>query len=379
MPFELTSRSSLRLRRALVAALLAVASAAPAGAWWDRGHRHITAGAIDILPLPLRGFFSTERSDIVFLAGTEPPGTHYIDIDWYPEFHAGEFPRDVNVLIARHGVGTVNSLGRGPWTYANYVATLSQGMAAAQTPADWAALVPTAAAMAHYIEDLHNPLHLTLNYNGQLTGQDGIHARYEGEMIDRHIAELAIEPFEPVHLPSVIDFVFDGIENHHPFVAEILAADAAAPKPYNTSYYNALWTETGDFTKTLFQEAARAVASSWYTAWVNAGSPRTFLEHSADFDASGAVNGADLALWTAAYGATGVADANSDGGSDGGDFLAWQLQVGANATAAVRPVPEPAAALLGLLALLAAFQPPALPGVRSKVWRRARPPGRAGG
>jgi hypothetical protein len=40
-----------------------------------------------------------------------------------------------------------------------------------------------AADIGHYVADMHQPLHLTRNYNGQLTGNYGIHARYEGQMI----------------------------------------------------------------------------------------------------------------------------------------------------------------------------------------------------
>jgi hypothetical protein len=328
---------------ALATGVLLSLPAAPAHGWGRTGHEHITEGAIGHLPLPLRGFFAAHESDVVEMAGDEPPGSHWIDIDYYPEFFAGTFPRDVNMLIAKYGSSTVNSIGMGPWTYANYVTSLSQAMAAAQTPTAWNNLLGTAAAMAHYIEDLHNPLHLTLNYDGQLTGNDGIHSRYESSMISRFQNQLVFTPAAAQHLPSPIDFVFDGIDQHYGFVDDIMTADDLAPhNSGNTAYYNSMWAQTGAFTKVLFQEASVAVASSWYTAWVNAGSPRTFLSYAADFQADGDVDGGDLDVWRQSFGTNSVADADGNGVSDGADFLMWQRQR-TPAVASASNVPEPAA------------------------------------
>jgi len=263
----------------------------------------------------------------------------------------------VNLLVAKYGSSTVTAQGRGPWTYAGYVTSLTQGMAAAQTPADWEELIPIAAAAAHYIEDLHNPLHTTMNYDGDLSGNSGIHSRYESTMVSRNLSQLTFTPTQAEYLPSVIDFVFDGIEDRYHHVAEIMAADDAAPSSSSTAYYNSLWAQTGMFTKTLFQDAAEAVAASWYTAWVNAGSPRTFLESSADFEGDGDVDRFDLTAWKSAYGTTSVADANGDGRSDGHDLLAWQRQLGgAGAVGAITTAPEPSsmvivATILGVAAI----------------------------
>lgn len=79
-----------------------------------------------------------------------------------------------------------------------------------------------------------------------------------------------------------------------------------------------------------------------------------FLE--ADFDNSGAVDGADFATWKAGFGnATGQAKANGDADEDadvdGADFLVWQSQFGSpGAVASGGAIPEPATALLALAA-----------------------------
>jgi hypothetical protein len=250
----------------------------------------------------------------------------------------------------------VNGNGRGPWTYRDYLNSLSQGMAAAHTPADWLNLIPIAAAMAHYIEDLHNPLHLTKNYDGQLSGNNGVHSRYESSMVSRHFDGLAITTESAVHLPSVIDFVFDGIDDRYHYVADIMAADTSAPTPKgSTAYYDYMWAQTGAFTHDLFQDASLAVASSWYTAWVNAGSPRTFLNFAGDFEGDGDLDAADLNQWRTSFDVTTVADANSSGQTDGADFLLWQSKATYPLPIA-SAVPEPATvAQLGAAVFLSAW------------------------
>jgi hypothetical protein len=81
----------------------------------------------------------------------------------------------------------------------------------------------------------------------------------------------------------------------------------------------------------------------------------------ANFNETGGVNAADLALWRANYGANrldathGHGNANTDDYVDGADFLLWQRQLGPPPSAAAgASVPEPTSALLAAGALIAA-------------------------
>lgn len=72
-----------------------------------------------------------------------------------------------------------------------------------------------------------------------------------------------------------------------------------------------------------------------------------------DFNGDGAVDAADLSLWTWANGsidANLAADANGDSRVDGADFLIWQRQLGSEtAQTAAEFVPEPAAVGMALV------------------------------
>ena len=247
--------------------------------WGGTGHSHITEGAVLHLPQPLRHFFQDNSVYIAAQAAIEPPSTHYIDIDYYPEFFAGTLPHSYSALVAIYGVTVVEDNGVGPWNAGTYTTTLSSQMAAATTATAWSNLRATAGALAHYVEDLHNPLHLTMDYNGQRSGHTGIHSRYESSMITRHLtSDLPIMPApdQCIYRPSIVDAIFDSIDVNYWYVDDIMAADGlakAADPGYHTTYYNVLWANTGTFTRVLFQDASEMVASAWYTAWINAGAP----------------------------------------------------------------------------------------------------------
>ncbi len=264
---------------AFIAICLGPATARAEERWGGTGHSHITEGAVTHLPQPLRHFFEDNSSYIASQAAIEPPGTHYIDIDYYPEFFAGTLPHSYNALVAIYGASVVQNNGTAPWTVGTYTNTLSSQMAAAHTELAWSNLRSTAGALAHYVEDLHNPLHLTLNYDGYETGNDGIHSRYESTMISYHLSSglpITPAPGACIYRPSIVDAIFDSIDVNYWYVDDIMAADDLARNAdhsHGTTYYNVLWANTGTFTQALFQDASEMVASAWYTAWINAGAP----------------------------------------------------------------------------------------------------------
>jgi hypothetical protein len=337
----------------------------PVFGWGSQGHGHLTNGSVAHLPEPLRSFFEANKSSVSSMASQEPPGKHYIDIDYYPEFFAGTFPHDVNDLISTYGYAVVEDNGMAPWTYENYVGTLTGLMASAVTKQDWINLLPVAAAQAHYIEDMHNPLHLTQNYDGQFTGNGGIHSRYETQMVNRHLNDLTFSTAPAVYLPSVIEDVFAGIDVHYYFVDDIMAADDAAVAvagSYNTAYYNELWNQTGTFTQGLFEEAAQAVANGWYTAWVNAGSPIPNLGLAGDYNGNNVIDAADYTVWRDAMSASSTVLLNdpTPGTVNDADFTYWRSHFGATigggagaGGASAAAVPEQASGLLLLVGVAA--------------------------
>ena len=275
------SQSQVAIRAAPIALALLLASPAPGWAWGGATHHYIAQNYSQHLPAYMDGLRAYDA--VVDAHVTDPdtrrpftPGEefrHYIDIDYYPEFLAGALPHDRAVLEAQYGAQTVLEVGILPWAVAEVVATLAQQFQAAQ----WSAAALTIADLCHYVGDGTQPLHCTQNYNGQLTGNTGIHSRYESTMMNSHIADLNT-PVMPIgDYASPADAMFGIVSGSWDQVDAVLQADnvakAASGGSFNSVYYASLWNSTQTFTRARVDSATVATASFVYTAWVDAGRP----------------------------------------------------------------------------------------------------------
>jgi hypothetical protein len=198
---------------------------------------------------------------------------HYIDIDTYPEFFSGTLSHSRAALEAQYGASAVLNNGVLPWAVGEVVTTLTQQFQAQQ----WSAAAVTIADLCHYVGDADQPLHCTKNYDGGLSGNSGIHSRYESTMMSSHIGDLHTSPMTVTYYPNAVDEMFDIITASWAGVSTILQADntarAASGGAYNSTYYASLWASTQSLTRTRIDSATVSTASFVYTAWINAGEP----------------------------------------------------------------------------------------------------------
>ena len=82
--------------------------------------------------------------------------------------------------------------------------------------------------LAHYTADAHVPFHAALNYDGQLTGQWGIHSRFESELFERYQSRLAVAPRPVAPVASAREFIFESLTASFSLVQPVLDADKAA-------------------------------------------------------------------------------------------------------------------------------------------------------
>lgn len=204
---------------------------------------------------------------------TEGP-KHYIDIDNYNEFITnGSIPMNWDSVISAHGSSFVYDNGILPWatliTYDSLVSCFERH--------DWDKAVLFASDLGHYVADGHMPMHITRNYNGQYSGNSGIHSRYESTMINAYISQFDYTGFEISEVEQVDQYVFDYLYSSYIYVDSILAADdyakSVAGNTSSTLYRQTLWEQTQGFTIPLFSNASHALAELIYTAWIQAGSP----------------------------------------------------------------------------------------------------------
>lgn len=121
------------------------------------------------------------------------------------------------------------------------------------------------------------------------------------------------------------------------------------------------WAWTSDFDLLQGWADSSDASDTWFgsDAYPPQYSVASGVASPADFNADGAVDADDLALWQANFSDTSpnAGDANGDEVVDGADFLIWQREYApAAASLNITAVPEPSAALLALTALWSLHQ-----------------------
>jgi len=197
---------------------------------------------------------------------------HFLDIDIYGPYPFVELPHDYDEAVAKFGVEAVTKRGLATWRIADYTQLLSEAMKSG----DAEKIVQTAGALAHYIEDLHMPLHVVKNYNGQLTNQHGVHQRFEDDMVDAYAEQIHLSPKIASELEDPLEAAFDIVLDSYVYADNLLHADRRAKfgeDTYGASYLEKFFRFSGWIAVQRMSDAATATASYWYTAWLRAGKP----------------------------------------------------------------------------------------------------------
>jgi len=199
---------------------------------------------------------------------------HYIDIDNYAEFiSTGNISQNYDSLILLHGYTFVIDQGILPWAI---IKTFDSLQTAFQNNQFHKAML-LAADLGHYIGDMCMPLHITRNYNGQYTGQTGVHSRFESNMINTYNTQIIYSGDSLIYINDVSDFTFNMLYDNYIYVDSVLKADslakAFAGNTTSSTYYAKMWELSKGFTTKLFKDASHKLTCLIYTAWINAGSP----------------------------------------------------------------------------------------------------------
>lgn len=278
--------------RPLLALVLCLAAPVPSWAWGFAAHKLIADRFIALLPDELRPLFERHRAFIVERsidpdlwrnAGfEEEPPNHFLDLD-HPAFGPDPFeglPRAYDEAVRKFGRAFVDEQGRLPWRVAEFHGHLERAFAglARANPAPYTLdnIVYYTAILAHYVSDGHVPLHAVVNYDGQLTGQHGLHGRWESELFERSRDRLRIAPAAPVPVTDPRGFMFDVLLASNRMVADVLAADKAAVEGksvYGDDYFAALAARALPGLEQRLNDSITAVAGVVIGAWHQAGRP----------------------------------------------------------------------------------------------------------
>jgi hypothetical protein len=274
----------------LLTAVLLVFSPRPAAAWGFEVHKYIMGRAIALLPREIRPFFLKYQTTIVEhaidpdlwrTAGWEQePPRHFLDMDAYGPYPFPNFPRDHAEAVKRYGREFVDKNGLLPWRSAEIYQSLVEAFGQ-QTGYARENIKFFSSVLTHYVSDAHVPFHAVVNYDGQLTGQQGIHARFETELFERYRLVLRVAPKPPSSVGAPRDFIFETLIGSFPLAQTVLDADKAAVagrELYDDQYFTMFFSKVRPILERRLSEAITASASMITAAWIEAGRPAVPLE-----------------------------------------------------------------------------------------------------
>lgn len=251
--------------------------------WGEKAHRKINTFSVAALPGKLHqleswaSYLGDHGADADKRKRTDKDEfvRHFIDIDNYDDFRkTGRIPENFEDACTKYGREFVQKNGTLPWVTDSTYHVLVQDF----KTGNWEHARQTAADLGHYVGDGHMPLHISANYNGELSNQKGIHSRYEEKMINQHLDSLQFKKGRAHRIRDIHSFVFNYLYFNNRYVDRLLQADKKAYEKsgnqYNDSYYENLWLETNTYTVSLLQEASNTITRLIYSAWLEAGKPK---------------------------------------------------------------------------------------------------------
>lgn len=297
--------SPFRVRATFGLCLLALACQS----WGFFVHRHINSAAVSVVPKPLGTWLQRESDWLTAhavdadkrkrMVDKEAP-KHYLDLD-APSLlclnEAGASPSWSSACDAcaedslwAYGVLPWNI----QWTYRRLSEAMHEG--------DATRILRHAADLGHYVGDAHVPLHTTLNYNGQLTGQKGIHGLWETRLPELYGGQYLLAVPEATYISDVGQWAWATVHRSHAAVDSVLDFEAELVaswegdlvvreargrtvqlqrvEPWCAAYHARL----DGMVERQWRASIHSVASLWWSAWIDAGQPDlglVFPEHRA--------------------------------------------------------------------------------------------------
>jgi hypothetical protein len=266
--------------------------------WGFLIHRTVNQLAIYELPKPLHSFFFTNKNYLVYNAprpdqrrstDSTEGNKHFIDMEYFGTNPFDSVPQKWDTAVAKYGVKTLRKYGTLPFT----VIETHQKLTNAFRNKNRDSILFYAADLGHYIADAHVPLHTSINYDGQLTNQQGLHDLWETTVPEIVLGSYNLSSrHQAQYLSDPINKIWEIIKKSHSLLPETFEQEIEVSKNFtdSTKYrWQHRWGKMRRFYSAAFAEAynekikksinaqlmasANDLADFWYTAWVNAGKP----------------------------------------------------------------------------------------------------------
>lgn len=213
---------------------------------------------------------------------------HYIDLDHYGANPFDSIPRWWKHAVEKYSEDTLKAYGIVPWHIEKMVYRLTEAFKEENLDK----ILHYSADLGHYIADAHVPLHTTENYNGQLTGQKGIHGFWESRIPELKADQYDYFTGRARYIEKPLDAAWQAVRESFAAKDSVLLFEAELNKRFspdrkyayesrgNTTvkvYSEEYTSEYDKMMDGMVERRMRAsvimVGSLWYTAWVDAGQP----------------------------------------------------------------------------------------------------------
>jgi hypothetical protein len=271
--------------------------------WGFYAHKKINYQAIFLLP-PEMMFLYKPQIDFISEHAVDPDKRryalpeegprHYIDIDHYGQYPYNELPRKWNEAVAKFSEDSLMQYGIVPW----WIQTMLLRLTDAFKEKNQIRILKLSAELGHYIADAHVPLHACSNHNGQFTDQKGIHGFWESR-VPELLAEKTLPPGGWDFFTGKAEYIKDPGEFIWQRVLESAAAsdtvliyekelsknfppdqkygfeerNGVTVRQYSSAFSIAYDKKLNGMIERRMRQSIFAIASFWYTAWINAGQP----------------------------------------------------------------------------------------------------------
>jgi hypothetical protein len=285
------------MKRSLLLSVAAITIIISCTSWGFFAHYRIHRLAVFTLPKGMAGFYRANINFITehavsadkkrYVDSLEAPH-HFFDADHYGKQPFKAMPQHWIDAAAKYSSDTLNKYGTVPWIInANYY-----WLVKAFKRHDTTAILTISANLGHYISDAHTPLHLTENYDGQLTGQPGVHSLWESRLPElfgnnynyyvgraRYISNPLAEAFSICRSSfKSVDSVlrFERILNKRFTDSTKYAMEQRGTRMirvYSLAYSKAYHKMLAGMVQRKMRQSILSVGSFWFSAWVDAGQP----------------------------------------------------------------------------------------------------------
>lgn len=246
--------------------------------WGFEAHRMISERAIKSLPSKLQPFYLRHEDafdqlsvypDIRRFNNDDEAPRHYVDLERLP---GDTIPHAFEDAVDHYGWETLEHAGYVPWQVQKVYGQLVEAFKNRK----YREALLKSGTLSHYLADAHVPLHTTENYDGQLSGDTGVHARFESDLIELFPGVIK-DRYEPAgYIGNVPWRTIEIVRTSHELVPDVLEGDRRnqyLDREQDGYSFVKARDNHGDLASRRLNDASHMVASFWYSAWVDAGRP----------------------------------------------------------------------------------------------------------